>query len=308
MQISPYCYRFHHDVPVILGIPISAAVFGDPALGKQFGILAAASSFIFQLPLQLFFLECHALKQSEMEVETHDTRQPETERDLEDCGNDNLEKDEEPCEMSPPVLPRAPSSPEGNVESSISSRNLFWHQEIWGKISNQVVRNPVLWAIGLGFIVTLSTLGPRFLNPTSNDFIPGLGWIVLTLTWFGECVSPVSLFTMGVWMQKQRRSMFGIPWWSASLFMLSKLVIVPLVMVFLAKAVNLDNKSGRAAVLIAALPISLATFVLASRYKIGEGILSENVALGTILILPTIILWNIVLDELNVFPIPEPSV
>jgi predicted permease len=302
VKISPYCYLFRYFVPVILGVPISAAVFGDPNLGKQFGILAGASSFIFQLPLQLFFLECHALKQSQMEIETHDVRQPEIE-DLESCVNVNDEKNGELCEMASNIS--SPSSPDSNVEASISLTNLFWREKVWGEITLQIVHNPVLWAIAAGFIVTLSTVGPRFLNPTSNDYIPGLGWIFIALNWLGGCVSPIALFSMGVWMQKERRSMFGIPWWSASLYMLSKLVIVPLAMVFLAIVFNLDNQSGRAAVLIAALPISLASFVLASRYKIGETVLSENVALGTILIVPTVLLWNIVLDELDIFPIPE---
>jgi predicted permease len=163
----------------------------------------------------------------------------------------------------------------------------------------------VLWAIAVGFILTLSTVGPRFLNPNGTDYVPGLGWIFITLSWLGDCVSPVSLFAMGVWMQKEWKSLFAIPVWSACLYMISKLVLVPLIMVFLAMAVHLDDQSARAAVLISSLPISLASFVLASRYKIGEAILSENVALGTILILPTVLIWNMVLDEVGVFLIPE---
>jgi hypothetical protein len=46
---------------IILGVPISGAVFGDLSKGKTYRILAGVSSFIFQLPLQLFFLECHLL-------------------------------------------------------------------------------------------------------------------------------------------------------------------------------------------------------------------------------------------------------
>jgi predicted permease len=108
---------------------------------------------------------------------------------------------------------------------------------------------------------------------------------------------------MGVWMQDQGRKLFQVPVLSAILFMVSKLIIVPFIMVGLAKALDLDDEAGRAAVLIAALPISLASFSLASRYKIGEAILSENVALGTALVLPTIIIWNLALDEVGLFPI-----
>ena len=62
---------------------------------------------------------------------------------------------------------------------------------------------------------------------------------------------------MGVWMQDQGKAMFkiGIP--TAVLSMLAKLVAVPLVMVGLAKAFKLSDEDGRAAVLIAALPISV---------------------------------------------------
>jgi predicted permease len=48
---------------VILGVPISSAVFASPDKGRTYGILAGISSFMFQLPLQLLFLECHLLEQ-----------------------------------------------------------------------------------------------------------------------------------------------------------------------------------------------------------------------------------------------------
>ena len=61
---------------IILGVPIASAVFGDPIKGRTYGILAAISSFIFQLPLQLFLLECHLLEKEYL------------------AGNDNPEIDE----------------------------------------------------------------------------------------------------------------------------------------------------------------------------------------------------------------------
>jgi predicted permease len=119
-------------------------------------------------------------------------------------------------------------------------------------------------------------------------------------------VSPISLFAMGVWMQNQGKELFQIPWQAAVLSMLSKLVIVPLVMVGLAKAMRLNDEAGRAAVLIAGLPISMASFSLGSHYKIGEALLAENVALGTIFMLPTVFIWNLVMDEIGLFPIHRP--
>mmetsp|Transcript_14447 Transcript_14447/g.27083 ORF Transcript_14447/g.27083 Transcript_14447/m.27083 type:complete len:256 (+) Transcript_14447:1-768(+) len=207
-------------------------------------------------------------------------------------------------------LPRVPSlSPDTTTEDTAISFSVWIgfvkRRDIWMKILVKIVHNPVLWAIAVGFILTLSTAGPRFLNPSSPDYIYGLGWIFITLSWFGDCVSPLSLFAMGIWMQQEWRTLFSIPIWSAILYMTAKLILVPMIMVGLAKAVKLDDQTGRAAVLIAALPISLASFVLGSRYKVGEVVLSENVALGTILVLPTILVWNLVMDELGIFPLSE---
>ena len=56
--------------------------------------------------------------------------------------------------------------------------------------------------------------------------------------------------------------------------MLSKLIVIPLIMLGLALLFNLNDEAGRAAVLIAALPISMASFSLADRYGIGQAVLS----------------------------------
>jgi predicted permease len=74
-------------------------------------------------------------------------------------------------------------------------------------------------------------------------------------------------------------------------------------MVGLAKALNLSDEPGRAAVLIAALPISMASFSLANRYGVGEAVMAENVTVGTLLILPTVIIWNLVMDKVDLFPL-----
>jgi predicted permease len=108
---------------------------------------------------------------------------------------------------------------------------------------------------------------------------------------------------MGVWMEDEGKKLFQIPLHSAFLFMFSKLFVVPLIMVGLAKALGLNDEAGRAAVLIAALPISMASFSLAGHYKIGHATLSANVVLGTALMLPTILIWDIVMDKLDIFPI-----
>jgi predicted permease len=310
---------------VILGIPIASAVFDNPAKGAKYGILAGVSSFIFQLPFQLFFLECHLLEEESLLA----TGTPAAPNDI----NNNARDPEVASRKVAPVekevkaatvledIPEDVSSTErehhldteqADVEVAPTPnpekrRILLWlrfltRRDIWVKILSKVIHNPVLWAIFGGFVLTLTTLGPTYLNDKSDEFVPGLGWISDTLAFLGSTVTPVSLFTMGVWMQGQGRRMFQMNPWYALVCMISKLILVPLIMVGLAKSLNLQDEPGRAAVLIAALPISMASFSLANRYGIGEAIMAENVAVGTFLILPAVIIWNLVLDEAGLFP------
>ena len=153
---------------VILGIPILSAVFGSSVLGSFYGLLAAISSFIFQLPLQLFFLECHVLEREYFRTK------------------------------------RATAAGRlGGVEESVANVDADSRWSLWGRFASEpslwyrvcahIFTNPVIIALGIGFILTLSTAG-RYLDPSDADFIISLAWIEQTLAWFGACVSPVSLF------------------------------------------------------------------------------------------------------------------
>jgi len=67
-----------------------------------------------------------------------------------------------------------------------------------------------------------------------------------TLGWIGNCVSPVTLFAMGIWMHgKGMREMFSMRMSRLAMFMLFKLIVVPLIMVGLANGMNLTNEAGR---------------------------------------------------------------
>ena len=109
---------------------------------------------------------------------------------------------------------------------------------------------------------------------------------------------------MGLWMyDKGTRTLFSIGLFKLSMFMLTKLIVVPMIMVGLASATGLNDEQGRAAILIATLPTSLASFSLGRQYQIGESDLAANVACGTLLMLPTILIWNIALDKVGLYPI-----
>lgn len=296
-----------------LGYFVLIVPFRHQYQGAKYGILAGISSFIFQLPFQLFFLECHRLEEETLELKETEV-DPEAALSPQKVAPVNESSDNQPKESHPSLGKAEQDEAHIDIEPKVStgmesSRLNIWAKflmrgDIWLKILKKVFHNPVLWAIAGGFFLTLSTIGPTYLNDKSEDFVPGLKWISDTLFFIGNTVTPLSLFTMGIWMASQGRKMFQMNPFSALACMVSKLILVPLIMLGLTKALGLEDEPGRAAVLIAALPISMASFSLANRYEIGEAVMAENVALGTLLVLPTVIVWNLVLDEAGLFPIP----
>lgn len=327
---------------VIMGVPISSAVFGDGTLGRKYGILAAISSFIFQLPVMLVFLESYALdrdrddknqssnhteesnresiaavhEEQAVELASGVATNGDTEVALATVDNDNTNNENDMQDISLDNMEKAPNDqqtkkalpPQEQVHEEwwqLTGGRYVNRRDVWIDICKRVFQNPVLWGIFFGFVLTLSTVGPTYLNPSSPDYVVGLGWIDTTLTWLGDMVSPLSLFAMGVWMQAQgwHQLFFAVPPYKLLLCMMAKLVLVPLVMVGLAIGMDLNNQMGRAAVLIASLPISLASFSLGKQYSIGEAVLSANVAVGTVLMLPTVLVWNIVMDSIGLFPV-----
>jgi predicted permease len=308
---------------VIVGIPISTAVLGNAQKGRFYGLLAGISSFIFQLPLQLAFFECHVLDSDSVVEEKTKNDKEKTDEQFVISSEDRKTSQAiqiaciSPVEMEQGLVCEQvkPASDEAQFSPQTKTEKRWWvliggkyvnNRDMWIGILCRVIRNPVLWGIFWGFVLSLSTAG-KYLNPRPENpyYIEGLGWIFALLTWLGDTVSPLSLLAMGVWLQAQgiQNILFSIPAPMLALYMLSKLVLVPLLMIGLAKLLSLQNEVGRAAVLIASLPISLASFSLGHQYQIGEAVLAANVAIGTLLMLPTVLIWNVVMDNLNLFPV-----
>lgn len=73
-------------------------------------------------------------------------------------------------------------------------------------------------------------------------------------------------------------------------------------MVGCATALGLEGATARAAVLLAALPISAASFTLTEIYHVGQDIVVSNIFFGNLLVLPTTILWSVFMDGVGLFP------
>lgn len=197
--------------------------------------MAGISSFVFQLPFELFFLECHKLEREHLSDECNSSP------DLDEAAAEEATIAPNPKDATIDEVSIAKNETEDTrtIDRWALWRSLATNMDLWKDILFRVGTNPVIWGILWGFLISLSTFGSRFLLPTSNDYLSWLQFFVDTLSWFGDCVSPISLFSMGIWMQEQGRNIFSIGYMQISLFMLSKLVLVPLITVGLAKAFQL---------------------------------------------------------------------
>ena len=291
---------------VILGVPICSAVFGKPSLGILYGLMAGLSSFMFQLPLQLIFFEYHVVAQRwTREIQPVSVAVAPAPSPMKDNTVITVEA--------------ADISDQSTNQSTHNSDEVTFDDQRWWSIVNfqhmsqaafwldifkRLYTNPILIALFVGFVLSLSTAG-KFLRCPSDTCIAGLEWIGDTLGWLGECVTPLSLLAMGSWMRTQhfQSSSQRISVLKLCFFMVFKLIAIPLLMVGLAHTMRLNDEAGRAAILIASLPISMASFSLGHQYNVGEKDLSANVTAGTVLMLPTIIVWNLVLDAVSLYPL-----
>ena len=74
--------------------------------------------------------------------------------------------------------------------------------------------------------------------------------------------------------------------------LLAKVVVVPAVAFGLAEAVgNLSRDERNGLVLIAALPISVASVVITELYRAPTDLVASQVVLGTALLLPVALAW-----------------
>ncbi|KAI7841279.1 hypothetical protein COHA_005052 [Chlorella ohadii] len=344
---------------VILGVPLLKALLGPQY--SSLGVVAGISSFIFQLPLMLILFEVHVWRQEVLHGTLPET-QPnpatnggsaplltdgsgEHKEEGSRCGSPDGQQvvgpadvRTEPKASQRAVLSAADASavpPADKVAHSKSSLrrmgdNLigclhFRMTKNQGKrLGLRLVMNHVLWGVGIGIILSLSKIGPKWLDPGPSppckvncSYAVGAGFLYILCEYFARCTEPVAFFATGMWMVRPKPIACG--YIKAALYMLVKLVLVPALMVGCCFAVGLEGAVARAAVLVATLPVSAAAFALSKTYNVGEDIAGmrlyvalhccgigsvANVFLGNLLVLPTTIIWLEFMDGVNLFPAP----
>ncbi|CAN6374881.1 unnamed protein product [Urochloa humidicola] len=104
----------------------------------------------------------------------------------------------------------------------------------------------------------------------------------------------LSMFASGTFIARQQRFVpcgYGV----ASLSMVLKFLVGPIVMLLASIAIGLRGTILRIAVVQAALPLAVSSFVYAEEYKVHADIMSTGVILGTFISLPVTIVYFVLL-------------
>jgi len=299
----------------ILGPPMLQATLGQDY--QIYGPIAAVSSVIFQLPLLILFFELDAVPAKEERLADQQVSLDA----IEDSGAVDEREDEDKETM--------PLRMESHVfyKTRLSRR----HQNlvVWN-----LVRMPLMWSIVGGVILSVTTLGPKYLYPGTTflhrkrfstlsvynlnildagptyspncDYVPATGFIYLFFSTLQKCLEPIALFSVGIVIVSNHPFRKG--WIILILYMLIKFILVPVIMVGCAKAFSLSEAEGRAAVLISVLPISPPVFALAGHYDYGLSEAVTNVVLGKLLFFPAVLAWEAFMNAVALFPVAMPTV
>jgi predicted permease len=292
---------------VILGVPLIRAALG--AQYSNLGVVAGISSFIFQLPAMLILFEIDKGRQEAKKLSSSSSwpsTSLESQPNQQEGGNYQVES----IETITPSDGTTSTILTTNKETASSSRLLTYAQMKFIAIS--LLKNPILWAILIGIIVSVTTLGPRYLNPGNPpaqpncDYVAGTGFIFLILSSLAACTEPIALLATGIFLL--HKSPVAIGWLQVIGYMLVKLIIAPAIAVGCCFAVGLDGGPARASVLLASLPISAAAFTLCDRYSACLQAAVTNIFWGTVLVLPTTLGWMAFLDAVDLFPLTKTPV
>ena len=296
---------------VILGIPLLTA-----ALGPQYaslGAVAAISSFIFQLPVMLVLFEISSnIRDREFCEEENGKADPEAPPSVDHAHDVAGVRQNSTQQSNGSALLKGSDSTSSASTSPcpvVAPTTLLLSKAQWRDIGKRIATNPILWAILVGFILSITTLGPKYMfpgNPPAKpncSYEPATGFFAIIWKTLAGCTEPIALFATGAFLYGCNPLKIGIV--RVFLYMLVKLILMPALAIGCAMAVGLEGAYGRAAVLIAALPISAAGFVLSSRYKVGQNEAISNMFFGNLLVLPTTLLWMVFMDAVDLFPTPD---
>jgi malonate transporter len=140
----------------------------------------------------------------------------------------------------------------------------------------RVVQNPLLWGVGLGFVVNR-------LNLT----LPEMGTSFLTL--MGAAVTPVALFGLGGALNEYRISE---SWLQAGAMSVFKLIIHPIIAyVLMIHVLHVPHEMARYGILLSAMPSGINAYIFATYYDRGVNVATNTILISTLASIATLAGW-----------------
>lgn len=150
------------------------------------------------------------------------------------------------------------------------------------KMARTLGRNPMFLALLAGAVARTCGLAPG-------------GMIHDVISSVGATASACALFALGASIQ---RLGVGGQWRGISLITMGKLLLHPLAVWLLATRVfSMPPVFAGVAVLFAAMPVGINSYLLAMRYRANEQSIAAGVAISTLVSVLTTMLWLVVLER-----------
>lgn len=157
-----------------------------------------------------------------------------------------------------------------------------------------------LVAILLGLCSNMFLLGVLF-GLIYSSILPNKSCIFLDQvnTLLGNTVLPLALLSVGAFLSKQ--SIIACSWPQFIYCFLSRLFIGPFFALLYCLALKIPAKIARQCIILTAQPTAVASFPMAQSLKLGTGVASSMILWTTLLMVPAILFWLMILDKLNLF-------
>ncbi|KXS22087.1 hypothetical protein M427DRAFT_50450 [Gonapodya prolifera JEL478] len=296
---------------LIFGIPVLKSIYGPNAL--LWNVLASISSLFFQLPIMLVFFEYR-----KRALEERPSLVAKVVADETDAGSSADPAPADITAIAPPplntdkskdtVVPDTPSVDENDNLGDVFLDGLTWHEKSFTVLKlglKGIATNPPMWGIfgGIfyslvftstinGAVYTIDSCTGKHLYPIHFDY---------ALQWLSDTITPLASFCIGLFAFAHWRSV-AKNWKRETIYILLKMIVVPLFTIPLVLMFNVQPAGkARGAILIAAMPIALASFSLTNQYDVGQDSMASQVIIGTILMTPCCVAWDAIMQSLNLF-------
>ena len=158
--------------------------------------------------------------------------------------------------------------------------------KIFGEILLGVAQNRFLIGILVGLIYSSFPL-------KTCKFLDELNALL------GDSVLTFALFNVGAFLSKQ--SLFACHWLQFVFCAFVRLFVGPFLTVLYCMALNIPPRTARQCVVLSAQPTAATSFSMTQNAKIGSGVSSTMILWSCVLMVPAVIFWLFILDELNLF-------